>query len=72
MLAVSAMAVQNALVQVSLHGVPATAVITTNIARFTTDVGTILLGLGVMKWPHLANVQIDFGRRSLASSLAAA
>src|SRR4029077_12241280 len=30
---VSAMAVQNALVQVSLHGVPATAVITTNIAR---------------------------------------
>jgi uncharacterized membrane protein YoaK (UPF0700 family) len=41
---VSAMAVQNALVQVSLHGVPATAVITTNIARFTTDVGTILLG----------------------------
>ena len=37
-------AVQNALVQVSLHGVPATAVITTNIARFTTDVGTILLG----------------------------
>ena len=44
MLAVSAMAVQNALVQVSLPGVPATAVITTNIARFTTDVGTILLG----------------------------
>ena len=44
MLAVSAMALQNALVQVSLHGVPATAVITTNIVRFTTDVGTILLG----------------------------
>jgi uncharacterized membrane protein YoaK (UPF0700 family) len=44
MLAVSAMAVQNALVQVSLRGVPATAVITTNIARFTTDIGTILLG----------------------------
>ena len=43
MLAVSAMAVQNALVQVSLRGVPATAVITTNIARFTTDIGTILL-----------------------------
>jgi uncharacterized membrane protein YoaK (UPF0700 family) len=45
MLGVSAMAVQNALVQVSLHGVPATAVITTNIARFTTDVGTIVLGV---------------------------
>jgi uncharacterized membrane protein YoaK (UPF0700 family) len=44
MLAVSAMAAQNALVQVSLHGAPATAVITTNITRFTTDVGTILLG----------------------------
>jgi hypothetical protein len=28
--------------------------------------------LGVMKWSQLANVQIDFGRRSLASSLAAA
>jgi uncharacterized membrane protein YoaK (UPF0700 family) len=44
MLGVSAIAVQNALVQVSLHGAPATAVVTTNIARFTTDVGTILLG----------------------------
>jgi uncharacterized membrane protein YoaK (UPF0700 family) len=43
MLGVSAMAVQNALVQVSLRGVPPTAVITTNIARFTTDIGTILL-----------------------------
>jgi uncharacterized membrane protein YoaK (UPF0700 family) len=37
--------VQNALVQISLHGVPATAVITTNVARFTTDIGTILLGV---------------------------
>jgi uncharacterized membrane protein YoaK (UPF0700 family) len=44
MLAVSAMAAQSALVQVSLPGAPATAVLTTNIARFTTDVGTILLG----------------------------
>jgi uncharacterized membrane protein YoaK (UPF0700 family) len=43
MLGVSAMAVQNALVQVSLPRAPATAVLTTNIARFTTDVGTILL-----------------------------
>jgi uncharacterized membrane protein YoaK (UPF0700 family) len=43
MLGVSAMAVQNALVQVSLPHAPATAVLTTNIARFTTDVGTILL-----------------------------
>jgi uncharacterized membrane protein YoaK (UPF0700 family) len=44
MLAVSAMAAQSAVVQVSLPGTPATAVLTTNIARFTTDVDTILLG----------------------------
>jgi hypothetical protein len=37
---------RHALVQVSLHGVPATAVLTTNIARFTTDIGTILLDQG--------------------------
>jgi uncharacterized membrane protein YoaK (UPF0700 family) len=43
MVAVCALAVQNALVQVSLHGVPATAVVTTNLSRFTTDIGTILL-----------------------------
>jgi uncharacterized membrane protein YoaK (UPF0700 family) len=44
MIAVCALGVQSALVQVSLHGVPTTAVLTTNIARFTTDMGTILLG----------------------------
>jgi uncharacterized membrane protein YoaK (UPF0700 family) len=44
MLGVSAMAVQNALVQVSLKGVPPTAVITTNVTRFATDIGTVLLG----------------------------
>src|SRR5262249_38270701 len=43
MLGVSAMAAQNALVQVALKGAPATAVITTNVARFTTDIGTLLL-----------------------------
>jgi uncharacterized membrane protein YoaK (UPF0700 family) len=43
MLGVSAMAVQNALVQVSLKGAPGTAVMTTNITRFTVDLGTILL-----------------------------
>jgi uncharacterized membrane protein YoaK (UPF0700 family) len=43
MLGVSAMAVQNALVQVSLKGAPGTAVMTTNIARFTMDIGTVLL-----------------------------
>jgi uncharacterized membrane protein YoaK (UPF0700 family) len=65
MLGVAAMAVQNALVQVSLRGVPATAVITTNVARFATDIGTVLLRAnpaGVAKarrranhtWPSIA------------------
>jgi uncharacterized membrane protein YoaK (UPF0700 family) len=44
MLGVSAMAVQNALVQVSLTGAPSTAVMTTNVTRFTMDAGEILLG----------------------------
>jgi uncharacterized membrane protein YoaK (UPF0700 family) len=44
MLGVSAMAVQNALVQISLEGAPATAVMTTNITRFVMDVGEVLLG----------------------------
>ena len=44
MLGVSAMAVQNTLVQISLKGAPATAVMTTNITRFMMDVGEVLLG----------------------------
>jgi uncharacterized membrane protein YoaK (UPF0700 family) len=44
MLGVSAMAVQNALVQISLKGAPSTAVMTTNVTRFTMDVGEVLLG----------------------------
>ena len=44
MLGVSAMAVQNAMVQVALTGAPSTAVLTTNVTRFTMDVGAILLG----------------------------
>jgi uncharacterized membrane protein YoaK (UPF0700 family) len=43
MLGVSAMAVQNALVRVSLKGAPSTAVMTTNITLFTMDVVKILL-----------------------------
>ena len=42
MLGVSAMAVQNALVQLSLTGAPATAVMTSNVTRFAIDVGTML------------------------------
>jgi uncharacterized membrane protein YoaK (UPF0700 family) len=44
MLGVAAMAVQNALVQVSLKGAPSTAVMTTNVTRFTMDLGQVLLG----------------------------
>jgi uncharacterized membrane protein YoaK (UPF0700 family) len=44
MLGVSAMAVQNALVQISLKGSPSTAVMTTNITRFTMDVGEVMFG----------------------------
>jgi uncharacterized membrane protein YoaK (UPF0700 family) len=44
MLGVSAMAVQNALVQVSLKGAPSTAVMTTNITRFMMDIGEVLFG----------------------------
>jgi uncharacterized membrane protein YoaK (UPF0700 family) len=44
MLGVSAMAVQNALVQISLRGAPTTAVMTTNVTRLVMDVGEVLLG----------------------------
>jgi uncharacterized membrane protein YoaK (UPF0700 family) len=44
MLAVSGMAVQNALVRVSLARAPSTAVITTNVSIFTMDVGEIWFG----------------------------
>jgi uncharacterized membrane protein YoaK (UPF0700 family) len=44
MLGVSAMAVQNTLVQISVRGAPSTAVVTTDITRFTMDVGQVLLG----------------------------
>ena len=44
MLGVSAMAVQNAMVVMSLKDSPTTAVMTTNITRFVMDVGEVLLG----------------------------
>jgi uncharacterized membrane protein YoaK (UPF0700 family) len=43
MLGVSAMAVQNAIVQVSITGAPSTAVMTTNTTRFAMDVGEVLM-----------------------------
>jgi uncharacterized membrane protein YoaK (UPF0700 family) len=43
MLGVSAMAVQNAMVHISLNGAPATAVMTTNITLLTIDVANMLI-----------------------------
>ena len=44
MLGVAAMAVQNALSQISLTGAPSTAVMTTNVTRFMMDLGEMRLG----------------------------
>lgn len=44
MLGVSAMAVQNALVRISLKDAPSTAVMTSNITNFALDVGERLVG----------------------------
>jgi uncharacterized membrane protein YoaK (UPF0700 family) len=44
MFGVSAMAVQNALVQVSFKGAPSTAVMTTNVTHFAVDLGEVLRG----------------------------
>jgi uncharacterized membrane protein YoaK (UPF0700 family) len=46
MLAVAAMAVQNALVQIRLQGTPPTAVMTTNVTRFALSLGQVLVGRG--------------------------
>ncbi|SRR5712692_4442357 len=55
MFGVSAMAVQNALVQVSLKEAPSTAVMTTNVTRFTMDFGKVLRGEGAApSEPYLA------------------
>lgn len=43
-LCVAAMAVQHALVALSLHGSPTTAVMTTNLTRFVMDIGEAVLG----------------------------
>jgi uncharacterized membrane protein YoaK (UPF0700 family) len=46
MLAVAAMATQNALVKLALPGAPSTAVMTTNITQLTVDLATLLRGTG--------------------------
>ena len=44
MCGVAAMAVQNALVQISLTNMPTTAVMTTNVTHFMLDLGEVLVG----------------------------
>jgi uncharacterized membrane protein YoaK (UPF0700 family) len=44
MFGVAAMAVQNALVQISLRNTPTTAVMTTNVTHFMLDLGRVLIG----------------------------
>jgi uncharacterized membrane protein YoaK (UPF0700 family) len=44
MFGVAAMAVQNALVQISLTNTPTTAVMTTNVAHFMLELGEVLVG----------------------------
>jgi uncharacterized membrane protein YoaK (UPF0700 family) len=44
MTGVAAMAVQNALVQISLTNTPTTAVMTTNVTHFMLDLGEVLVG----------------------------
>lgn len=63
MLGVSAMAVQNALVQISLKGAPSTAVMTTNVTRFVMDLGEVLLG-------HSPSDVTNASRRARRSGLA--
>jgi uncharacterized membrane protein YoaK (UPF0700 family) len=46
MLAVAAMATQNALVRLALPGTPSTAVMTTNITQLTVDLAMLARGLG--------------------------
>ena len=78
MLGVSAMAVQNALVQVSIKGAPSTAVMTTNVTRFAMDLGEVLLRRDpdqVAKsrrakhtWPAIVGFTIGFALQDIAQN----
>jgi len=72
MFGVSAMAVQNALVQISLKDVPSTAVMTTNITHFMMDIGEVLFGRklsdvakararAMLTWPAIVGFAIGSG-----------
>jgi uncharacterized membrane protein YoaK (UPF0700 family) len=72
MLSVSAMAVQHALVQISIEGAPATAVMTSNVTRFAIAVGEVLIRRdpaivstartrAARTWPAIAGFAIGCG-----------
>jgi hypothetical protein len=52
MFGVAAMAVQNALVQISLTNTPTTAVMTTNITHFMLGLGEVLVGRDRARLAH--------------------
>jgi uncharacterized membrane protein YoaK (UPF0700 family) len=52
MFGVAAMAVQNALVQISLTNTPTTAVMTTNVTHFMLDLGEVLVGRDRARLAH--------------------
>jgi uncharacterized membrane protein YoaK (UPF0700 family) len=77
---VSAMAVQNALVQVSLTGAPSTAAMTTNVTRFAMDVGEMLIGRDPAEaarsrlrakqiWPAIVDFTIGCGLGAACESM---
>ena len=79
MLGVSAMAVQNALVQISLKGAPSTAVMTTNITRFMMDVGDVMLARrpadvakardrAMCTWPAIVGFAIGCGAGAICEA----
>src|SRR6266446_5219267 len=79
MLGVSAMAVQNALVQISLKGAPSTAVMTTNITRFVMDVGDVMLARrsadvakardrAMRTWPAIVGFAIGCGAGAICEA----
>jgi len=79
MFGVAAMAVQNALVQISLEGVAATAVMTTNVTRFTLDLAEALVGRDASYrqkarssvhrlWPQIAGFVVGCGIGALSEA----
>jgi uncharacterized membrane protein YoaK (UPF0700 family) len=61
MFGVAAMAVQNALAQISLRKIPSTAVMTTNVTHFMLDLGEVLAGRDGAALARRARLPAAFG-----------